>query len=111
MTPLSADLTRTAAAPESWVPVYGLPPGIASGQVSRARQVKFARPVALKVRPLDPAADPTLAARFEAEAVVLGKLHHPHIVQVYDFGRFDGRLYIAMELLEGEDLGQRIQRA
>src|SRR5207237_231941 len=68
------------------------------------------RVVALKVFQLEALGNPTMAARFDKEAVTLARFQHPNIVQVYDYGYHDGRLYIAMELLEGEDLGQRLQR-
>ena len=48
--------------------------------------------------------DDAIVARFQNEAKVMVQLEHPHIRQVYDFGESDGRPYIVMEYLEGEDL-------
>jgi serine/threonine protein kinase len=50
-------------------------------------------------------------ARFLREAQILAALHHPHIVEIYDFGQIDLELYYIMELLEGETLETRIQRS
>src|SRR5688500_551845 len=48
--------------------------------------------------------------RFRLEAQAAARLRSPHIVQVLDFGNFDDQLYLAMELLTGEDLAHRIAR-
>jgi serine/threonine protein kinase len=49
-------------------------------------------------------------ARFEREAKAAAKLRSPHVVQILDHGIWEGIPYIAMELLEGEDLGKRLER-
>jgi eukaryotic-like serine/threonine-protein kinase len=111
--PPAADPNQTVVTTGQWLPGYVVESVVGTGgtgTVFRARQLKLDRVVALKVIQLDRDADPTRAARFEAEAVTLGKFHHPNIVQVYDYGYHEGRLFIAMELLEGEDLDQRIKR-
>ena len=46
-------------------------------------------------------------ARFEREAKAAAQLRSPNVVQILDHGVFEGRPYIAMELLEGEELGSR----
>ena len=112
-------LPSSAAEATTITPVEGLPGyelldmvgagGI--GTVYRARQLKLDRLVAVKMIRPDRADSPALAARFAAEAVMLGQLHHPHIVQVYDSVQHAGRLFIVMELLGGEDLGRRVLRA
>lgn len=77
------------------------------GVVYKARQLKLNRIVALKTLG---ASTPNGAARFEKEAQALATLHHPNVVQVFDLGRLaDGRVFFAMELLEGEDLSQHIR--
>ena len=114
MNPTPPELERTAVADGDWLPGYDVRGLIGSGgfgTVYRARQLKLDREVAVKVVRLDRADDPALAVRFEAEAVALARFSHPHIVQVYDYGHHGGRVYLAMELLEGEDLGQRLRRA
>ncbi len=80
------------------------------GIVYRARQVKLDRVVALKTVAVAAVANPAMVQRFEKEAVALAKLQHPNIVSVYDSGRAGDRLFFAMELLEGEDLDQLIER-
>lgn len=82
----------------------------ACGVVFRARQLKLDRTVALKTVILNAPNPRTAVARFEQEAVALAKLAHPHIVAVYDSGHHDGRVFFAMELLDGEDLLRRIAR-
>ncbi len=62
--------------------------------------------VALKVLPADVANDPERLARFQREAEVLASLNHPHIAQIY--GIEDNAL--VMELVEGEDLAERLKR-
>ena len=76
------------------------------GEVYRARDSKLKREVAIKVLPTDVAADPERLARFQREAEVLASLNHSHIAHVY--GIESGALI--MELVEGEDLSQRIAR-
>ncbi len=80
------------------------------GSVWSARHLQLDTLVALKfVDPGSAAADAHL--RFEREAKAAAQLRSPHVVQILDHG-VDGELpYIAMELLEGEDLGERLRRA
>ena len=69
------------------------------------------REVAIKVMGGATVSDPELKKRFEVEAKASAKLQHPNIVTVYDFGYDDkGAPYMAMELLKGQDLEQRIRR-
>jgi Tol biopolymer transport system component/predicted Ser/Thr protein kinase len=76
------------------------------GEVYRARDSKLKRDVAIKVLPADVAGDRERLARFQREAEVLASLNHPHIAHVY--GIEENALI--MELVEGEDLSQRIAR-
>jgi len=76
--------------------------------VFKARQPDLNRYVALKmVRAVD-ASNDELLARFRSEARVVAGLCHPRIVQVYDFGEHDGLPYLAMELIEGGSLADRL---
>lgn len=67
------------------------------------------RPVALKVLRDELAADETVRRRFLHEAAIVDQLSDPHIVHVYERGEHDGRLFMAMELLEGPSLAGVIQ--
>ena len=76
------------------------------GEVYRARHLRLRREVAIKVLPDDFAADPERRRRLEREARAASALNHPHIVTIHDIDEQDGRLYIAMELVEGRTLRQ-----
>lgn len=83
------------------------------GTVYRARHLVLQRSFALKLVELSPALDPTFVARFRLEAAALGRLKHPHIVDVSDFGidpREDGLAYLVMEYLEGKTLAELCSR-
>src|SRR4029450_11807307 len=80
------------------------------GQVYRARDTRLDRDVALKILPETFASDGDRVMRFTREAKTLASLNHPHIAHVYDAGREGARAFIAMELVEGEDLSARIRR-
>ncbi|MEV3960043.1 protein kinase [Nocardia sp. NPDC050193] len=62
--------------------------------------------VALKLLPVELAADQTYRSRFEREAELAARLHHSHIVPIHAHGALDGRLFIEMEYVEGDDLGR-----
>ncbi len=78
------------------------------GEVYRARHVKLGRDVAIKVLPDELAADPERLKRFEREARTASSLNHPNIVTIHDIDEQDGTSYIAMELVEGKTLGNRL---
>jgi serine/threonine-protein kinase len=96
------------------------------GEVWRAEDTKLGREIALKVLPEEFAKDPERMARFEREAKVLASLNHPNIATLYgletvtsdadaDSGPQDLKTsrpvtFLAMELVEGEDLSERINR-
>lgn len=80
------------------------------GVVYRAVQTSLSRPVALKVLPPELASDPQFVERFHREALALGSLSHARIVSVIDRGVEEGMAFLAMELVEGEGLRQRMQR-
>src|SRR5688572_18196576 len=80
------------------------------GQVYRATDTMLGRQVAIKVLPDAFAADADRLARFEREAKTLASLNHPHIAAIYGFEKSDGTHALVMELVEGEDLSQRIAR-
>jgi len=80
------------------------------GAVYRARQISLDRVVALKVLPQQFADDPDFVSRFQREARVATSFHHANLVAVYSSGQADGVHFIAMELVEGENLHQRLKR-
>ena len=81
------------------------------GAVYQGTHLASGLDVALKVLHADLAADPNLAARFRREGATLARLHDPHTVATYGVGEApDGTLYIAMELLHGESLHDRLGR-
>jgi serine/threonine-protein kinase len=81
------------------------------GTVYRARQHAMGREVAIKILRGDRAIDETAKARFLREARANSLLASPNTVTVFDFGQSEsGEFYLAMELLEGESLGQRLTR-
>ncbi|MEW2285135.1 protein kinase [Streptomyces sp. NPDC047841] len=75
----------------------------AMGEVWRADDRLLGRPVAVKLLRTDEAAD---VERFRLEARTAGRLNHPNVVGVYDFGSHHGRLYLVMELVDGWSLAQ-----
>ncbi|MBP6004044.1 MAG: serine/threonine-protein kinase [Pyrinomonadaceae bacterium] len=80
------------------------------GEVYRASDPKIGRDVAIKVLPADFSADKERVARFEQEAQAAGALNHPNIIAVYDVDTQDDVLYVVSELLEGEELRERLDQ-
>src|SRR5580765_6551946 len=80
------------------------------GAVWKAQDATLGRDVAIKVLPEAFASDPERLARFEREAKVLASLNHPNIAAIYGFHEASGARFLAMELVPGEELGQRISR-
>ncbi len=78
------------------------------GEVWRAKDSRVGRNVALKVLPEELFADEERRTRFEREARILASLSHPGIAVLYSFEEIAGRHVLAMELVEGETLRQRI---
>jgi serine/threonine-protein kinase len=83
----------------------------AMGVVYRAKDPALDREVALKTINLADDAEERVAyeKRFFQEAKAAGKLTHPHIVTTYDFGEEEGVAYMAMELLDGTELRERLR--
>lgn len=78
------------------------------GEVFKALDPTLNREVAIKAVSLRADPDDESIQRFHREAQAAALLNHPNIVTVYDYGKEDGILYMAMELLEGSDLRQAI---
>ncbi len=81
------------------------------GEVYRARDTRLKREVAVKVLPENMADNPEVLARFEREAQSVAALSHPNILAIHDFGREKDVYFAVMELLEGETLRERMERA
>jgi serine/threonine-protein kinase len=79
------------------------------GAVWLARQTALDVPCAVKFIHAEAAASPEIRARFEREAKSAAQLRSPNVVQILDHGIWEGSPYIAMELLEGEDLAARLR--
>jgi len=80
-----------------------------AGTVFEAEHLRLPRRFAIKV--LHPGPDGRAHARFRREAETIAALHHPHIVQVFDYAATaQGAPYMVMELLEGETLLERLRR-
>jgi Tol biopolymer transport system component len=80
------------------------------GQVYKATDTSLKRWVAIKVLPASVAADAERLARFQREAEVLAALNHPQIAAIYGLERSGGTTALVMELVDGDDLSQRIAK-
>ncbi len=80
------------------------------GEVYRAYDEKMNRDVAIKVLPATLSSDKDRLARFEQEAQAAGSLNHPNILTIHQIDTHDGAPYIVSELLEGEELRDRLEK-
>jgi Protein kinase domain len=80
------------------------------GEVWKAFDTATQRVVAVKVLPAQLAADPVFEKRFRREAYAAARLSDPHVVPIHNFGEIEGRLYVDMRLIEGEDLEHILAR-
>jgi serine/threonine-protein kinase len=80
------------------------------GEVFRARDTKLNRDVAIKVLPAAFAQDSERVARFRREAQLLASLNHPNIAAIHGLEESEGVVALALELVEGEDLAERLKR-
>jgi len=80
------------------------------GVIYEATQINLDRKVALKILTAELATRPEFLQRFEREAKSAASLNHPGIVAVHDFGEANGRRYIIMEFVDGENLSEYIAK-
>ena len=78
------------------------------GEVYRAVDTRLDRPVALKLLPAEVAGNPERLRRFTREAKAASILNHPNIATIHEIGESDGIHWIAMELVEGQTLADRL---
>jgi serine/threonine protein kinase/tetratricopeptide (TPR) repeat protein len=104
-TPAVGDLIGKRVCQYRVIEVLG---GGGMGMLYQAEDLKLGRRVALKFLPEELVGDPIAFQRLEREAQTASALNHPNICTVYDIEEFEGRPFIAMELLEGETLDQRL---
>src|SRR6266567_3817119 len=81
------------------------------GEVYRARDTRLGREVAVKVLAERFAGDVELLRRFEREAQAVAALSHPNILAIHDYGTQGSSTYAVMELLEGQTLRERLNKA
>ena len=80
------------------------------GEVYRADDTKLGEAVALKFLPERLEDDVSLRERFLGEARLARQVAHPNVCRVYDLGEVDGRLFLSMEYVDGEDLATLLRR-
>jgi Tol biopolymer transport system component len=80
------------------------------GEVYRATDTKLGREVAIKVLPSEVAQDAQRLARFEREARLLASLNHPNVAAIHGLEKANGTPFLVLELVEGEELKQRLER-
>src|SRR5437763_9701314 len=104
---------ETSNPPLTSVGSYDLVEKIAEGgmgAIYKARHRETGQVVAIKVMPPHTASNPVLLRRFEQEFRAASRLNHPNIIRALDYGDNGSTPYLVMEFVDGESLGQRIER-
>ncbi|HET6326289.1 MAG TPA: ABC transporter substrate-binding protein [Planctomycetaceae bacterium] len=114
----SSNRSATHRSPQAWIgrsvaryQIVELLGMGAMGVVYRAFDTLIERDVAIKILPAELAADEATRNRFLAEAKAAGRLANPHVVALHEVGQQDGTDYIVMELMDGGNLAQVLQRS
>lgn len=110
---IEIEIIGTLLQPTETIPGYEIQGVLGKGGmgvVYQAKQLNLGRTVALKTVLVSRMGSASALSRFELEARTVAQLRHPNIVGGYDFGKNDGRVFFAMELVEGEELADRIKR-
>ena len=111
--PLEAEIVDAFISPKDLAPGYELLDVLgfgALGVVYRARQPHLQRDVAIKAIMQSRLSQQNVVARFQQEAAAIGRLQHPNIVSAYDSGSHHNRLYLVMELVQGCDLREQLEK-
>jgi serine/threonine protein kinase len=114
VTPQHIDMVDVLARGDEAIPGYLIQDVIGCGGMGvvwRAKQKSLDRFVALKTISANLRNNPQAIARFEREAVAIAKLSHPNIVTALDFGRHQNRLFLAREVVNGQDLGNFLEQS
>src|SRR3954464_7271678 len=104
---------ETYKAPMQSVGNYDLLEKVAEGgmgAIYRGRHRVSGQVVAVKIMPPHMAANPVLLKRFEQEFRTASRLDHPNVVRALDYGEAGSSPYLVMEFVEGESLGQKLER-
>jgi Protein kinase domain len=80
------------------------------GEVYRADDLRLGQPVALKFLPESVSGDPQRLAQFHNEVRMARQVSHRNVCRVYDIGEADGRIFLTMEFVDGEDLASLLHR-
>ena len=80
------------------------------GEVYGADDLKLGQRVALKFLPSDRGKNTSWRDQFYAEVRIARQVSHPNVCRVYDVGESDGRLFLSMEFVDGEDLASLLRR-
>jgi WD40 repeat protein/tRNA A-37 threonylcarbamoyl transferase component Bud32 len=110
--------TAVRAVPEGAGPIHFAIKGYEIGRVIgrggmatvyEARQLGLNRRVALKMLSVGPLSDPQHLGRLKTEAEAVSRLQHPNVVQIHEVGTYEGQPFLALELVEGGTLADRLR--
>ena len=109
-TPLSNGRFITGATVAERYRIISLVGSGGMGEVYKAEDLKLDQTVALKFLPESFAFDGAALTRFRNEVRITRQISHPNVCRVYDIGEVDGRTFLSMEFIDGEDLSSLLRR-